>query len=155
MSRLQQNVDIGLFLPRIHLYNKRVKYSCPPNPNYESPFDDLASLNTTLKSTTFRFDNNVINSKAYRAAIFKSISQQQLNQSSVDIDIRSLLKAREEESIRIHEQIWNLSRTNEELSANLKRKEKDHFRRGDRIVNLNSDIEAATKREAKLTKGLF
>jgi DNA repair exonuclease SbcCD ATPase subunit len=140
---------------------------------FENPFDDLASLNTTLTPTTFTFDDDVINSKAYRTALINSSSQQRLNQASTDLNtsdagtdhrntvLRSLLRKREDETIRLREQIEALSRSNASISSRLKEKEEQYSSKSTesrsqdaRIKELLSQIEAATKRETKLSKGL-
>jgi hypothetical protein len=143
-----------------------------PESIFESPFDDLASLDTTLTPTAFTFDDDVINSKAYRMALTKPTSQRK-DLSSTDLGapgtesdqrnavLRSLLREREDESIRLREQIETLSRSNSSLSARLKENEERYSaksaettRRIAEIEKMRSEIEMASKREAKINTSL-
>ena len=170
---LQQNSGV---LDLARQDSRRLRSNHPkvnaPESIFESPFDDLASLNTTLTPTTFAFDDDVINSKAYRMALAqpnshrKDMSSTNLSPSSAESDqrnivLRSLLREREDESIRLREQIDTLSKSNASLLARLEESQELYSAKSAEIARkvaesekMKTELELASKREAGQNRSL-
>ncbi|KUJ13221.1 uncharacterized protein LY89DRAFT_737199 [Mollisia scopiformis] len=131
-----------LLLQQVYRGMRRLRHSYPgikaPGSIFEEKVE-IESINTTVSSTTFAFDNDVVDSKAYRRAFFQmpaalqSLEEQSegtLKDSDFLYDrmstLKSILKDRENENIQLREQIGKFGKINSSLVVQIQEKDKKY-----------------------------
>lgn len=139
-----------------------------PSSIFELPMNDVESINTAMSSTMFAFDDDVVDSTAYRRALTGGAPKRLgplAEQSEGDHDdvssridvLRSLLREREEENIKFREQASKLTRSNAMLANQMQQKDASYADQAssfkgleNQITRMRKEVEAEAKRSAKL-----